>query len=64
MNHQKAFKQKEYLDHHAASLREPNIFAYFIIQHLSISEGDESCRIIIKVNLTPTKRHCVYDLSD
>ena len=41
MNHQKAYKQNENLDHHATILRQPKIFAYCMIQHISLSKWDE-----------------------
>ena len=46
VDHQKAYKQNESLDHYATILRQPKIFSYCIIQHISISKWDESCIII------------------
>ena len=42
MNHQKAYKQNGNLDHRATLLRELKLFAYCIIQHLSICNWVES----------------------
>ena len=51
MNHQKAYKRNENLDHHATSHRQPKISTYCIIQCLSISKWDESYRIISRLIL-------------
>ena len=42
INGYNTYKRNENLDHHATSLRQPKIFAYCIIQNLSISKCDES----------------------